>query len=263
MTVRLEKDGAVWTVIHSRPDARNAMDPESAAALYHAFLEFDADDSANVAVFWGEGGAFCAGWDLKHASALEGTEALAPFDFPEEGEPPMAAMGPSRLELSKPVIAAVAGPAMAGGMELAIWADMRVMEETAFMGVYCRRWGIPLIDGGTVRLPRLVGEGRAMDLILTGRRVDADEALAIGLCEYVVPEGGAREKAEHLAQEIARFTQSCVHADRQSARAQHGLSLREALRQEWWNSKSEVTKGIEGAARFADGKGRGGDFSDV
>ena len=263
MTVRLEKDGAVWTVIHSHPDARNAMDPESAAALYHAFLEFDADDSASVAVFWGEGGAFCAGWDLKHASALEGTEALAPFDFPEEGEPPMAAMGPSRLELSKPVIAAVAGPAVAGGMELAIWADMRVMEKTAFMGVYCRRWGIPLIDGGTVRLPRLVGEGRAMDLILTGRRVDADEALAIGLCEYVVPEGGAREKAEHLAQEIARFPQSCVHADRQSARAQHGLSLREALRQEWWNSKSEVTKGIEGAARFADGKGRGGDFSDV
>jgi len=263
MTVRLEKDGAVWTVIHSRPDARNAMDPESAAALYHAFLEFDADDSASVAVFWGEGGAFCAGWDLKHASALEGAQALAPFDFPEEGEPPMAAMGPSRLELSKPVIAAVAGPAVAGGMELAIWADMRVMEETAFMGVYCRRWGIPLIDGGTVRLPRLVGEGRAMDLILTGRRVDADEALAIGLCEYVVPEGGAREKAEHLAREIARFPQSCVHADRQSARAQHGLSLREALRQEWWNSKSEVTKGIEGAARFADGKGRGGDFSDV
>ncbi|MDP6896365.1 MAG: crotonase/enoyl-CoA hydratase family protein, partial [Rhodospirillales bacterium] len=201
MTVRLEKDGAVWTVIHSRPDARNAMDPESAAALYHAFLEFDADDSAGVAVFWGEGGAFCAGWDLKHASALEGTEALAPFDFPEEGEPPMAAMGPSRLELSKPVIAAVAGPAVAGGMELAIWADMRVMEETAFMGVYCRRWGIPLIDGGTVRLPRLIGEGRAMDLILTGRRVDADEALAIGLCEYVVPEGGAREHAEHLAPE--------------------------------------------------------------
>ena len=182
MAVRVEKDNAVWTVIHSRPEVRNAMDPDSAAALYEAFLAFDSDDSARAAVFWGEGGSFCAGWDLKHASALSGAEALDPFEFPEEGEPPMAAMGPSRLELSKPVIAAVAGPAVAGGMELAIWADIRVMEESAFMGVYCRRWGIPLIDGGTVRLPRLVGEGRAMDLILTGRRVNADEALAVGLC---------------------------------------------------------------------------------
>lgn len=263
MTVRVEKDGAVWTVIHSRPDTRNSMDPDSAAALYDAFQQFERDDAADVAVFWGEGGAFCAGWDLKHAASLSGAGALDPFDFPDEGEPPMAAMGPSRLELSKPVIAAVAGPAVAGGMELALWCDIRVMEETAFMGVYCRRWGIPLIDGGTVRLPRLVGEGRAMDLILTGRRVEADEALAIGLCEYVVPEGEARNKAEALAKNIARFPQSCVRADRRSARAQHDLSLREALRQEWWNSKSEVTTGIEGAARFADGKGRGGDIEDV
>ena len=172
------------------------MDPESAKALFEAFQLFDADDTASVAVFWGEGGAFCAGWDLKHAASLAGAEALDPFEFPNEGAPPMAAMGPSRLELSKPVIAAVAGPAVAGGMELALWCDIRVMEETAFMGVYCRRWGIPLIDGGTVRLPRLVGEGRAMDLILTGRRVDADEALRTGLCEYVVPEGDARAKAD-------------------------------------------------------------------
>jgi len=263
MTVRIEKDGAVWTVIHSRHEARNAMDPDSAEALYAAFRAFDADDSARTAVFWGEGGAFCAGWDLKHAASLSGADALDPFDFPEEGEPPMAAMGPSRLDLSKPVIAAVAGPAVAGGMELAMWADMRVMEETAFMGVYCRRWGVPLIDGGTVRLPRLVGEGRAMDLILTGRRVDAEEALRIGLCEYVVLEGAAREKAEELAHNIARFPYSCVQADRRSARMQHGLSERDALRQEWWNSKSEVTKGVEGAARFAAGKGRGGDFGDV
>ena len=175
----------------------------------------------------------------------------------------MAAMGPSRLELSKPVIAAVAGPAVAGGMELAIWADIRVMEESAFMGVYCRRWGIPLIDGGTVRLPRLVGEGRAMDLILTGRRVNADEALAIGLCEYLVPEGEARQRAEVLAHDIARFPQSCMRADRRSVRAQHGLNLRDALRQEWRGSKTEVTKGVEGAARFARGKGRGGDFNDI
>lgn len=239
------------------------MDPDSAAALYGAFQEFDADACAAVAVFWGEGGAFCAGWDLKHASELAGAEALNPFDFPKEGEPPMGAMGPSRLELTKPVIAAVAGPAVAGGMELAIWADMRVMEESAFMGVYCRRWGIPLIDGGTVRLPRLVGEGRAMDLILTGRRVNAEEALRIGLCEYVVPDGTAREKSETLAREIARFPQSCVRADRRSARSQHGMELRAALRQEWWNSKAEVTKGIEGAIEFVAGKGRGGAFEDV
>lgn len=263
MAVRIEKDGPVWTIIHSRPEARNAMDPESANALYDAFLAFEADDSANVGVFWGEGGAFCAGWDLKHAAVLTGAEALDPHDFPDQGEPPMAAMGPSRLDLSKPVIAAVAGPAVAGGMELAIWADMRVMEETAFMGVYCRRWGIPLIDGGTVRLPRLVGAGRAMDLILTGRRVDAEEALRIGLCEYVVPQGEARMKAEQLAHDISRFPQSCVRADRRSARGQHELGEREALHQEWWNSKMEVSRGVKGAARFADGKGRGGDFQDV
>ena len=263
MAVRIEKDGAVWTVVHSRPEARNAMDPESAEALYDAFRDFDADPDASVAVFWGEGGAFCAGWDLKHAAALSGADALDPFDYPDSGAPPMAAMGPSRLDLSKPVIAAVAGPAVAGGMELAIWADIRVMEETAFMGVYCRRWGIPLIDGGTVRLPRLVGEGRAMDLILTGRRVDADEALRIGLCEYVVPEGQSRAKAEALAHDICRFPKSCMLADRRSARAQHGLSEQDALRQEWWNSKAEVSIGVHGAARFASGKGRGGDFKDV
>jgi enoyl-CoA hydratase len=261
--VRIEKKDAVWTVIHSRPDARNAMDPESAKALFDAFQSFEADDTASVAVFWGEGGAFCAGWDLKHAASLAGAEALDPFDFPDEGEPPIAAMGPSRLELSKPVIAAVAGPAVAGGMELALWCDIRVMEETAFMGVYCRRWGIPLIDGGTVRLPRLVGEGRAMDLILTGRRVDADEAMRIGLCEYVAPEGDARAHAEALAHDIARFPQSCMKADRRSVRAQHGLSMRDALRQESRGSKAEVTQGVEGATRFASGKGRGGDFSDI
>jgi len=207
MSVRIEKEGPVWTVIHSRPQARNAMDPDSARALYDAFVVFNTDEAARVAVFFGEGGAFCAGWDLKHAAQLSGADALDPYDFPDTGEPPMAAMGPSRLELDKPVIAAVAGPAVAGGMELAMWADIRVMERSAYMGVYCRRWGIPLIDGGTVRLPRLVGEGRALDLILTGRRVDAEEALAIGLCEYVVAEGEARARAESLAHEMARFPQ--------------------------------------------------------
>jgi enoyl-CoA hydratase len=263
MSVRIEKNGPIWTVIHSRAEVRNAMDPESAEALFEAFKSFDADVTAKVAVFWGEGGAFCAGWDLKHAASLAGAEALDPYDFPEDGELPMAAMGPSRLELSKPVIAAVSGPAVAGGMELALWCDIRVMEETAFMGIYCRRWGIPLIDGGTVRLPRLVGEGRALDLILTGRRVDAEEALKIGLCEYVVAEGKARKKAEALAHDIARFPQSCMQADRKSTRNQHALTMRSALKQEWEISKAEVTRGIQGANHFANGKGRGGNFSDV
>ncbi|MGR3316396.1 crotonase/enoyl-CoA hydratase family protein [Roseovarius indicus] len=264
MAVRIEKNGAVWTIINSRIEARNAVDPETARDLYDAFLGFEADDSAAVAVFWGEGGAFCAGWDLKRAATLSEPDAIDAYDFGDGDPRGMAPMGPSRLDLSKPVIAAVAGPAVAGGMELAMWADMRVMEETAFMGVYCRRWGVPLIDGGTVRLPRLVGEGRAMDLILTGRKVDAQEAMQIGLCEYVVPEGGARAKAEALAQDIARYPQSCVRADRRSARAQAGLSEREAMRAEWQGSKGEVAAaGVAGAGRFASGKGRGGDFGDI
>lgn len=264
MSVRIEKEGAVWTIIHSRPEARNAMDPEHARQLYDAFLEFDSDDSALAAVFWGEGGSFCAGWDLKRASQLSEPNQMSAYDFPDTGEPPMAPMGLSRLEMSKPVIAAVSGPAVAGGMELAMWADMRIMEETAYMGVYCRRWGVPLIDGGTVRLPRLVGEGRAMDLILTGRRVDADECLLIGLCEYLVPEGEARAKAEEIAYSLSKFPQSCMNADRKSARMQHGLPVRDAMRQEWHNSAPEVIKvGIAGAGRFASGKGRSGDFSDI
>ena len=263
MSVRIEKDGPVWTIIHSRYEARNAMDPQSAVDLFEAFQAFDRDQSAYVGVFWGEGGAFCSGWDLKYASTLSGLDALDPHDFPDKGVPPMALMGPSRLNLSKPIIAAVAGPAVAGGMELALWCDLRVMEETSYMGVYCRRWGIPLIDGGTVRLPRLVGEGRAMDLILTGRRVDATEALQIGLCEYVVPEGDARTYSEALAHEIARFPQSCMRADRNSVQNQYGLSINQALKQEWEGSKNEISKGIEGAPRFAKGKGRRGDFSDL
>lgn len=262
MTVRVEKDGPVWTVIHSRPEARNAMDPEHAAELYAAFLDFDADPVAQVAVFWGEGGSFCAGWDLKRAAEL-GPEAVNALEFADNG-PSQGPMGPSRLDLSKPVIAAVAGPAVAGGMELALWCDIRVMEETAFMGVYCRRWGVPLIDGGTVRLPRLVGEGRAADLILTGRRVDAREALRIGLCEYVVPEGDARAKAEEIAHMLIRFPQTTMRADRRSLRAQHGLSEADALREEWRISRDQVAaEGKAGAARFAGGKGRHGDFGDI
>ena len=265
MAVRIEKSGTVWTVIHSRPEARNAMDPTSAAALYDAFLAFDQDNSASVAVFWGEGGAFCAGWDLKHAAALDGNDPLSELSFPSNpAEPSQGPMGPSRLELDKPVIAAVAGPAVAGGMELAMWCDFRVMEESAYMGVYCRRWGIPLIDGGTVRLPRLVGQGRALEIILTGRKVPAEECLQIGLCEYVVADGQARAKAETLAHEIARFPQSCMRADRRSAVRQHGLPVREALQQEWANSREELTKGgLAGAGRFSSGLGRHGDFGNI
>ena len=265
MSVRIEKSGAVWTVIHSRPGARNAMDPESADALQDAFLEFDRDDTASVAVFWGEGGAFCAGWDLKRAAALESDDPLVELDFADaREEDPRGPMGPSRLELDKPVIAAIAGPAVAGGMELAMWADMRVMEQSAYMGVYCRRWGIPLIDGGTVRLPRLVGEGRAMDLVLTGRKVMAEECERIGLCEYVVEDGCARDKAEQLAHDIARFPQSCVRADRRSVVAQHGFGVRDALIREWHNGRPELAAGgLQGAGHFSAGKGRHGDFGKI
>jgi len=189
MAVRIEKNGKVWTVIHDRPEARNAMDPESADRLTAAFLEFDADKDAAVAVFYGAGGAFCAGWDLKYVSTLNADYPLGELDIPTAkprgngGDIPRGPLGPSRLELDKPVIAAIEGPAVAGGMELGLWCDFRVMAKDAYFGVYCRRWGVPLIDGGTVRLPRIVGQGRALEIILTGRKVPADECLAIGLCE--------------------------------------------------------------------------------
>jgi len=266
MTVRIEKSGPVTTVIHSRPAVRNAMDPASAEALVEAFERFDADPEAKVAVFWGEGGAFCAGWDLKFAGTLVGDDnPLAALDFPPGDETvPRGPMGPSRLQLSKPVIAAVAGPAVAGGFELALWCDLRVMETSAYFGVYCRRWGIPLIDGGTVRLPRLVGQGRALDIILTGRKVTAAEALHIGACDRVVPEGESRAAAEALAQEIARFPQGCLRADRQSVYAQHGLLEAQALRSEWAISTALVAaEGIAGARRFSDGRGRHGYFGDL
>jgi enoyl-CoA hydratase len=271
MTVRIEKDGGVWTVIHSRAHARNAMDPESADALTQAFLEFDADDSASVAVFWGEGGAFCAGWDLKYVSTIDHDRPLGELDIPEHavngsngGDIPRGPLGPSRLELDKPVIAAVAGPAVAGGMELALWCDFRVMEESAYLGVYCRRWGVPLVDGGTVRLPRIVGQGRALEIILTGRKVTSQECERIGLCEYRVPDGTSRDKAEELAHQIANFPQTCVRADRRSAIRGHGKPVREALINEWNNGREALIKdGVAGATRFKDGLGRHGDFTKI
>ena len=270
MAVRIEKAGSVWTVIHARPQARNAMDPESADALHAAMVAFEDDPSAHVAVLWGEGGAFCAGWDLKYAATLADrtrfqsdiAEGLA---FPGGANPaPRGPLGPTRLELSKPVIAAVEGPAVAGGMELALWADVRILGQSAYFGVYCRRWGIPLLDGGTVRLPRLVGLGRAQEIILTGRKVPADEALRIGLCEKVVPDGDARTAAEAMAGDIARFPQAAVRADRRSAYETHGLSVRDALRREWANGlEAHAKEGAAGAGRFATGKGRHGDFLDI
>ena len=267
MAVRIEKKGGVWTVIHSRPEARNAMDPESADALVEAFKAFNADREAAVAVLWGEGGAFCAGWDLKYcASIIDRPEELHAIDYPLDDRTPIprGPLGPTRLELDKPVIAAVAGPAVAGGFELALWCDVRVMEASAYFGVYCRRWGVPLVDGGTVRLPRIVGMGRALEIILTGRKVPAEEALRIGACEHVVAQGQSRAFAEAMAHEIARFPQACMRADRRSAYAQQGLSLREAMRKEWYNGyPAFVADGAAGAARFASGKGRHGDFRDI
>jgi enoyl-CoA hydratase len=267
MTVRIEKQGRVWTVIHSRASARNAMDPESAEALAEAFASFDRDADAAAAVLWGEGGAFCAGWDLKYgASLIDDPGHIHEIDYPlDDGRAiPRGPLGPTRMELDKPVIAAVAGPAVAGGFELALWCDVRIMEESAYFGVYCRRWGVPLVDGGTVRLPRIVGMGRALEIILTGRKVPAKEALRIGACEHVVPDGTSREFAEAMAQEVARFPQACVRADRRSVYLQQGLSVREAMRKEWYNGMPAfAAEGVQGAARFASGKGRHGEFGDI
>jgi enoyl-CoA hydratase len=270
MTVRIEKDKAVWTIIHDRPETKNAMDPQSADALTDAFLEFDADRDAAVAVFYGAGGAFCSGWDLKYVSTLSAVYPLGELDISTArprgngGEIPRGPLGPSRLELDKPVIAAIEGPAVAGGMELGLWCDFRVMAEESYFGVYCRRWGVPLIDGGTVRLPRIVGQGRALEIILTGRKVPAEECMSIGLCEYLTPKGGARARAEALAQEIAQFPQVCVRADRRSAIKSHGLTVREGLIQEWYNGREAlIADGVAGAGRFSGGLGRHGDFSKI
>ena len=266
MSVHTERSGPVTTIIMERPNVRNAVDPETADALVAAFDAFNRDAQAKVAVFFGSHGTFCAGWDLKYGASLAGKDARRELDldFPQGAAPvPRGPMGPSRLELDKPVIGAVAGAAVAGGMELALWCDMRVMEEDAYFGVYCRRWGVPLIDGGTVRLPRIVGMGRAMDIILTGRKIDAEESYRIGLCERVAPRGQARQVAETLALEIARFPQAAVRADRRSAYRQHGLQVRAAMEQEWTNGAAALDEAIQGAGRFASGKGRHGAFDDI
>lgn len=252
MSVTVEKQGPVTTVILYRPEARNAVDGPTSQALHEAFMAFEADASASVAVLFGAGGTFCAGADLKAV----GTERQNRVDAAGAGP-----MGPSRLLLSKPVIAAVAGHAVAGGLELACWADLRVVEEDAIFGVFCRRWGVPLIDGGTVRLPRLIGQSRALDLILTGRPVDANEALAIGLANRVVPKGTSRAAAEQLARELAAFPQRCLRADRHSALTQWEHDLPRALTLEFAGGLGALEdEGVAGAARFAGGAGRHGRF---
>jgi enoyl-CoA hydratase len=263
-TVHVEKLGPVTVVTLDRPEVRNAVDAATALALYDAFVAFDADGEARVAVFHGANGHFCAGWDLQRGAELaregSGAHVLADLDFKPSDSQPLGPMGPSRLLLSKPVVAAVGGAAVAGGMELALWCDMRVMEEDAYFGVYCRRFGVPLIDGGTVRLPRLVGMGHAMDLILTGRKVESAEALQMGLANRVVPKGGARDAAIELAQQLAKFPQKTMLADRMNAYEQWGKPVPEALHLEWERSKQRIADGLEGATRFAGGEGRHGKF---
>jgi enoyl-CoA hydratase len=264
--VLVTREGPVCVVTLNRPEVRNAVDAGTAQALHAAFLAFDADPQARVAVFDGAHGNFCAGWDLQAGARLaqQPEEAAAALqqglDFTPGDVQPLGPMGPSRLLLGKPVIAAVSGAAVAGGMELALWCDMRVMEEDAYFGIYCRRFGVPLIDGGTVRLPRLIGMGHAMDLILTGRRVDAAEALQMGLCNRVVPRGGARGAAIALARQLADFPQATMLADRMNAYAQADLALLPALHQEWERGRQCLGDALEGAARFAAGEGRNGRF---
>jgi enoyl-CoA hydratase len=249
--VRVERDGPVSTILLARPERRNAVDGPTARALADSFRAFDADGDAAVAVLHGEGGVFCAGADLKSVGTERGNRVQ------DEGDAPM---GPTRMRLGKPVIAAVAGHAVAGGLELALWCDLRVVEEDAVFGVFCRRWGVPLIDGGTVRLPRLIGASRAMDMILTGRPVGAREALDAGLANRVVGVGESRAAAEALAHELARFPQTCMREDRLSLLEQEGVDEAAAIANELRHgvrSLAEVQAGLE---RFRAGEGRHGAF---
>ena len=253
-SVGTQRDGPVTTIVLNRPEARNAVDRATAAALADAFRTFEADAEASVAVLWGVGGTFCAGADLKAFAAGSGNRVAPDGDGP---------MGPTRMILSKPVIAAVSGHAVAGGLELACWCDLRVVEEDAVLGVFCRRFGVPLIDGGTVRLPRLIGLSRALDMILTGRPVGASEALAMGLANRIVPKGEALAAAQKLAAEIARFPQATMRGDRRSAYEQEGLELAVALANEFEIGARNLAAARDGAARFAEGLGRGGSFEAI
>ena len=248
MDVRTEHDGPVTTVVLDRPATRNAVDGTTARALADAFRAFEEDDSALVAVLYGDGGTFCAGADL---TAMDNR-------IEDHGDGPM---GPTRMRLSKPVIAAIEGYAVAGGLELALWCDLRVAARDAVLGVFCRRWGVPLIDGGTVRLPRLIGQSRAMDLILTGRPVGAEEAERIGLVNRVVEPGTARDQAQQLAADLLEFPQECLRNDRLSVLDQWGATERDAMAHELALGRLSLAAGaLDGAARFAAGEGRHGAF---
>ncbi len=256
MSIRVEKNGPVTTLTIDRPQVRNAVDRPTAEALADALRAFEADDAARVAVLTGAGGTFCAGADL--AAVAEDGERRNRLEVDGDGP-----MGPSRMQLAKPLIAAIEGHAVAGGLELALLADLRVVAEDAVLGVFCRRFGVPLIDGGTVRLPRIVGQGRALDLILTGRPVQADEALAMGLANRVVPPGSALEAAQALALEIAAFPQRCMLDDRASAYAQWQLPFEAAIANEFEGGLEVIHSGETraGAQAFSAGKGRHGQFS--
>ncbi|MGH6632190.1 crotonase/enoyl-CoA hydratase family protein [Sphingopyxis sp.] len=251
MTVRITDEGAIRTIAIVRPERRGAVDPETAIALRDAFASFDVDADLRVAILTGSDGHFCAGFDLTRVG--DGTSR-----YEAEGPGPM---GPTRMLLTKPVLAAIEGHAVAGGLELALWCDLRIISETAVFGVFCRRWGVPLIDGGTVRLPRIVGQGRALDMILTGRPVAAQEAMTIGLADRLVPAGEALEAAKALARDIAAFPQTCLRADRASAYEQWDLPLGEALMAEGRGGLAPLREeASRGAKRFADGAGRSGTF---
>jgi len=256
MNITIEKSKAITTILINRPEVKNAVDGITAQQLADAFRDFDQDKSAKVAVLGGNGGTFCAGADLK---AVAGERNSEPNKVTADGDGPM---GPTRMLLSKPVIAAISGYAVAGGLELALWCDMRVVERSAIMGVFCRRWGVPLIDGGTVRLPRLIGMSRAMDLILTGRPIEAEEALSIGLANRLVEDGQALKAAQALALEIAQFPQHCLRNDRLSVYQQWDLPFEEAMQNEFQLGVKTIAsqETIEGAKRFASGEGRHGRF---
>lgn len=257
MNVIVETKERIQTIIINRPGVKNAVDLKTAGELADAFRVFDADPDADAAVLCGAGNCFCAGADLNAVSSGATSHRLE-----ETGDGPM---GPSRMVLSKPVIAAIAGYAVAGGLELALWCDLRVVEKSAVMGVFCRRWGVPLIDGGTIRLPRLIGLSRAMDLILTGRPVESGEALAIGLANRVVDDGAARREAEKLARELTRFPQNCLRHDRQSAYEQFSMDLPSAIINEFRHGLTVIQSGetAKGALRFAQGKGRHGSYKEL
>lgn len=250
MAVRIERQGPVATVIMSAPESRNAVDAATAAALLSAFTDFENDETALAAVLWGEGGTFCSGADLK----MLGTERASTLDPP--GAP--APLGCTRMRLTKPVIAAVSGYAVAGGLELALWCDLRVAESSAVFGVFCRRWGVPLVDGGTFRLPRLIGQSRALDLILTGRPVPAQEAFEIGLANRIVGVGEARPAAEQFAAQLAAFPQTCLRGDRMSVLEQAGRTEQEAIAIEYQHGLRALPEALTGAARFTSGAGRHG-----